>query len=54
MQPPKQKFSSPRNQQRKRIDWRLPFIDLFVVFIGITLAFMINRAYENYKDGQLE
>lgn len=54
MQPPKQKLLSARNQQRKRIDWRLSFIDLLVVFVGITLAFMINRAYENYKDGQLE
>lgn len=40
--------------KRKNIDWTNHFIELIVVFIGITLAFMLNNWRESYKNQQLE
>lgn len=36
------------------INWLEQLIQLLVVVISITLAFMVNRYYENYKNRQLE
>jgi len=40
--------------KKSQINWLNQLIELFVVSIGITLAFMLDRAYENYKASQLE
>ncbi len=37
-----------------KINWRATLVELAVVVIGITLAFIINRTYENYKSRQQE
>lgn len=37
-----------------RVDWKYYLAELAVVFTGITLAFALNRGYEDYKEGQLE
>lgn len=39
---------------KKKIDWLGYLIELVVVFIGITAAFMLNNWRENFKDNQLE
>ena len=36
--------------KNKKIDWLNHLIELLVVFIGITLAFMLNNWRENYTD----
>lgn len=38
----------------RNINWTNHFIELIVVVIGITIAFMLNNWRENYKDRQLE
>ncbi len=38
----------------KSIDWLNHFIELLVVIIGITIAFMLNRSYESHKANKLE
>lgn len=40
--------------KKNRINWLHQFVELIVVIIGISLAFMINRAHENHKAGRLE
>ncbi|MFZ5517264.1 MAG: DUF6090 family protein [Candidatus Zhuqueibacterota bacterium] len=40
--------------KKTKIDWINQVVELIVVIIGITLAFMIDRAQENYKASQLE
>ncbi len=39
---------------KNRIDWRNHFIELVVVFIGITSAFTLNNWQENRKSARLE
>ena len=39
--------------KNKKIDWPNHFIELIVVFIGITLAFMLNNWREEYTDLQM-
>ena len=39
---------------RKKFDWKNHIIELLVVFIGITLAFMLNNWRENEKNNQIE
>ena len=38
----------------KSIDWTKQFVELCIVFIGITMAFMLNNWREDYKSRQLE
>lgn len=38
----------------ERINWRNYFIELIVVFIGITAAFILNNWREDYKSHELE
>jgi len=40
--------------KKNKIDWKNHLIELIVVFIGITLAFMLNNWRENSKNKQLE
>jgi hypothetical protein len=40
--------------KKQKIDWINHFIELIVVFIGITLAFMLNNWRESYNNQQLE
>ncbi len=37
-----------------KINWHATLVELAVVVIGITLAFIINRTYEDYKNRQQE
>ena len=39
--------------KNKKIDWTNHLIELVVVFIGISLAFMLNNWREGYKDHEL-
>ncbi len=43
-----------KKTDKTAIDWREKFIELIVVVIGITIAFLINRGYENYKNQHTE
>jgi hypothetical protein len=38
---------------RNKIDWRNHFVELIVVFIGITLAFMLNNWRENNNNQEM-
>lgn len=38
----------------EKINWRNYFIELIVVFIGITAAFLLNNWREDYKSNELE
>lgn len=40
--------------QKDKISWVNHFIELIVVFIGITLAFMLNNWREDYKSQRME
>lgn len=40
--------------KKLQVNWLNQFVELVVVIIGISLAFMINRAHENHKAGRLE
>jgi len=40
--------------KRNNVEWRNHLIELIVVFIGITLAFMLNSWRENAKNNQIE
>ncbi len=44
----------PVVKESKQINWKDKFVELVVVVIGITLAFMMNRSYENHKNKQVE
>ncbi len=35
------------------INWAEKFIEVLVVVVGITLAFIVNRSYENFKNRQI-
>ena len=40
--------------KNQKIEWMNHFIELIVVFIGITLAFMLNNWREDYKSQRME
>jgi len=48
------KGSGKTTNRRQKINWLNHFIELVVVVIGITLAFMLNNWREGYVDHQLE
>jgi hypothetical protein len=39
---------------KTKIEWKNHFVELVVVFVGITLAFILNNWRESYKDKNLE
>lgn len=43
-----------RKLNMEKINWKNYFIELIVVFIGITAAFLLNNWREDYESDELE